>query len=153
MTATLERAATYASFLLRLALGTAFLSAVADRFGVWGPPGATGVAWGSFEDFLGYAATLNPYVPEPLLPALGWLVTISETTLGVALIVGFRIRETAALSGVLLIAFAFGMTSALGVKTPLDYSVFTASAGSFLLAVHSKSPWSIDELTKRGPRK
>ncbi len=149
MTATLERAATYASFLLRLALGTAFLSAVADRFGVWGPPEATGVAWGSFENFLGYAATLNPYLPEPLRPALGWFVTIAETTLGVALIVGFRIRETAALSGGLLMAFAFGMTSALGVKSPLDYSVFTAAAGSFLLAVHSKSPLSIDVWRER----
>ena len=30
----------------RLALGGTFLAAVADRFGLWGPPGTHNVAWG-----------------------------------------------------------------------------------------------------------
>jgi hypothetical protein len=33
-----------ATVFLRLALGVAFLSAVADRFGLWGPAGAKNVA-------------------------------------------------------------------------------------------------------------
>jgi hypothetical protein len=40
--ATLNR---IAPLLLRLALGVTLLSAVADRFGIWGPPGAATVAW------------------------------------------------------------------------------------------------------------
>lgn len=36
----------YASVFLRLALGATFLTAVADRFGLWGPAGAANVAWG-----------------------------------------------------------------------------------------------------------
>jgi hypothetical protein len=30
----------------RFALGASFLSAVADRFGLWGPHGAKNVSWG-----------------------------------------------------------------------------------------------------------
>jgi hypothetical protein len=36
--------AKFVSVYVRLALGTAFLSAVADRFGLWGPPGARNVS-------------------------------------------------------------------------------------------------------------
>lgn len=46
-------------FYARVALGTAFLSAVADRFGLWGPPDATNVAWGDMTRFLAYANRLN----------------------------------------------------------------------------------------------
>ena len=33
---------------LRLVLGGAFLSAVADRFGLWGPAGTRNASWGDF---------------------------------------------------------------------------------------------------------
>ena len=143
----------YSTVYLRLALGAAFLSAVADRFGLWGSPGESLVAWGSFDNFLAYTATLNPYVPSFLIPAVGWSVTFAEIALGVALILGFRIRETAALSGAMLLSFAIGMSVGVGVKAPVDYSVFTASAAAFLLAVQSKSPLSIDALRGQRERK
>ncbi len=135
-----------ASLFLRVALGTAFLSAVADRLGLWGPPGAPGVAWGSIEHFLDYTATLNPYLPGPLIAALGWLVTIAEMAFGVALIIGWRTRDVAFGSGCLLLAFAIAMALTTGVKGPFDYSVFTASAGAFLLAAHPSARWSIDAM-------
>jgi hypothetical protein len=34
--------------LLRVALAFSFLSAVADRFGLWGQFGVDGVSWGDF---------------------------------------------------------------------------------------------------------
>jgi hypothetical protein len=40
--------------------------------------------------------------------------------------------------------FALAMTIALGVKAPLDLSVFSASAGAFLLAAYGKYPLSAD---------
>ena len=55
-----------APWLARLALAAAFLSAVADRLGLWGPPGTPGVAWGSFEPFLAYTATINPWLFRPV---------------------------------------------------------------------------------------
>src|SRR5262249_19858863 len=36
----------------RFALGASFLSAVADRFGLWGPYGAKNVSWGNFSHFV-----------------------------------------------------------------------------------------------------
>ncbi|MPZ19786.1 MAG: DoxX protein [Luteitalea sp.] len=138
MTNSLDRVTRHVPTYLRLALGAAFLAAVTDRFGLWGPPGAANVAWGNFQAFLDYTATLNPYLPLSLIPPVGWVVTIAEAVLGVALIVGFRTQTTALLSGFLLLAFAIGMTIGLGIKGPLNYSVFSASAGAFLLAIHSR---------------
>lgn len=119
----------------RVALGIGFLSAVADRFGLWGAPGARNVAWGDFPHFLDYTATLNPYLSSSLVPLLGWIVTVCEIVLGLALITGVKPRLTATVSGCLLLAFASGMTIGTGVKTALDASVFAASAAAFLLAL------------------
>ena len=111
------------------------MSAVADRFGVWGPPGARNVAWGDFSHFLTYTAKVNPYLVSSLIPPLGWFVTACEVVLGIMLIAGVYIRVVAILSGFLLLAFATGMTIGTGVKTAFDASVFGASAAAFLLAL------------------
>ncbi len=139
----------YSTVFLRVALGVTFLTAVTDRFGLWGPPGADNVAWGNFENFLAYAALLNPYLPETWIPVLGWVVTVAEAVLGLALITGFQTRRVAASSGALLLAFAFGMTVATGIKAPLDYSVFSAAAGALLLATAGSYPVSVDAWLQR----
>ncbi|MGH9325549.1 MAG: hypothetical protein ACRD2B_02490 [Terriglobia bacterium] len=136
----------YATVYLRLALGTAFLSAVSDRFGIWGPPGAPHVAWGNFHNFLVYAAKLNPWFPSSWILTVGWIATACEIAFGIALILGFRTRITAFLSGLLTLTFALGMAFGLGIKAPLDYSVFTASAASFVLASMRFFPLSMDSL-------
>lgn len=123
----------------RVALGAGFLSAVADRFGVWGAPGARNVAWGNFDRFLRYTATINPLVPARLIPPLGWFVTICEIVIGVALIAGVALRIVSFCAGLLLLAFAMGMTMGTGIKTAFDASVFAASAAGFLLALHTKA--------------
>lgn len=148
-----NRIGEYGSIYLRLTLGIGFLSAVADRFGFWGTPVTKGVAWGNFENFLTYTAKLNPYLPASLVPAAGYVSTGGEIILGAALILGFRVRETSFLSGLLLLAFAFGMIIGIGIKAPLDYSVLTASAGAFLLsACGERGPLSIDSLLEANDR-
>ena len=139
----------YSTVFLRVALGVSFLTAVTDRFGLWGPPGANNVSWGNFENFLAYTALLNPYLPETWLPVLGWVVTVAETVLGLALIIGFQTLRAAALSGALLLAFAFGMTVGTGIKAPLNYSVFSAAAGALLLATAGSYPVSVDAWLQR----
>lgn len=123
-----------AALLLRLALAAGYLSAVADRFGLWGPPGTPGVAWGRFEPFLDYTAVLLWYLPANLVSAAGWTATGLEVVLAVGLVVGVRLRLVAVASGLLLTAFAVSMTLALGPEPPLSYSVWPAAAASFLLA-------------------
>lgn len=134
---------TYAATLfLRLALGTTFLSAVASRFGLW-PKTMGGGSWASF---LEYTAELNPWAPASLIPFLGSAATIAEFTLGALLVVGFRQRLTGMASGVLLLIFALSMMNGTGIKSPFDYSVFTAAAASFVFAVVGESLWSLDSL-------
>jgi uncharacterized membrane protein YphA (DoxX/SURF4 family) len=123
-----------AAVILRIALAAGFLSAVADRFGLWGAAGERGVAWGNFAAFTAYTGRLNFFVPAAAVPFLAWTATALEIALAVALLVGYRLRDTAFASGLLLTAFAVTMTLATGIKAPLDYSVFTAAAGAFALA-------------------
>ncbi len=123
-----------AQLFLRLGLAAGFLSAVADRFGIWGSPGAPNVAWGEWSAFLDYVATLNWFAPAPLIPPLAWASTLAETLFGLGLLVGWRLRWFALASGLLLLLFALTMTISIGVKAPLDFSVFAAAGGAFLLA-------------------
>lgn len=121
-------------WFLRVALSFAFLSAVADRFGLWGAPGAPGVSWGDWPHFMKYFSQLNPLLPEILRPLVAGLATAAEALLGVGLLLPWWTAWTAAASGVLLLSFGLAMTFVLGPKAPLDYSVWTAAAGAFLLA-------------------
>ena len=129
---------------LRLALGIGFLSAVADRFGWWGPPGTPNVAWGNFGNYLAYTVKLNPWFPRGWIPAIGWAATVCEVCFGLMLIIGYRTRLAAILSGLLTLAFAIGMVSGSGLQAPLNYSVFVVSAGAFLLSEAGSYPLSVD---------
>lgn len=132
-----KRLAGFSSVFLRLALGIAFLSAVADRFGLWGSYGQPNVAWGDYARFVSYTAKLNWFLPATTIPALAFVATAAETLLGLLLVLGWKTRMTALLSGVLLTIFALTMTAALGVKAPLNLSVFSAAGGALLLATCS----------------
>ena len=109
---------------LRLALGTAFLSAVGSRLGLWG---------GGWSPFLGYVAELNWFAPAALILAIGLTATVLETTLGLALIAGFQTRRAAYGASGLLMLFALAMLASRP-RSPFDYSVFTASFAALLLA-------------------
>jgi uncharacterized membrane protein YphA (DoxX/SURF4 family) len=129
---------------MRFALAASFLSAVADRFGVWGACGQPHVAWGDFSHFTTYTGTLLSFLPGSLFPLIAWAATAAEMLFGIALIIGLRTRIVAILSGILLLSFALAMTFSSGVKAPLDFSVFSASAGAFLLSAFDRYPLSLD---------
>jgi len=124
-----------ATSLLRLALAISFLSAVADRFGLWGQFGTAGVAWGDFERFTAYTARLLWFLPPSLVGSAGILATGAELILAGGLLVGWRLHWWAFAAAALLLSFALTMSCALGVKAPLDYSVWTAAGAAFLLGV------------------
>lgn len=124
---------TTAAWSLRIALATAFLSAVADRFGVWGPPGGENVAWGAWTPFVDYTEVLLPFLPKGLVSLSAILATAAEVVLGLWLLTPWQSRLAAFASAALLLVFALSMVLALGVKAPLNYSVFTAAAAAFLL--------------------
>jgi uncharacterized membrane protein YphA (DoxX/SURF4 family) len=136
------------SVFLRFALGFSFLSAVADRFGLWGAFGEPHVAWGTFARFVAYTGTLNWFLPRAAVPTLAIVATCAETLFGILLVLGWQTRTTAFLSGLLLLLFAATMTVALGIKAPLDFSVFSAAGGAFLLGNCAEYPFSIDQLRR-----
>jgi len=115
----------------RIALGAAFLSGIADRFGLWGK--ATG--YGDFAHFVRYTAQVNSFMPAFTIPFLAWAATVAELVLGIALISGVWLRWVALGSALLLFLFGTAMAISFGLKSPLDYSVFSASAAAVLLAL------------------
>ena len=142
----------YASLYLRIALAAAFLTSVTDRFGIWGPPGTMNAAWGDMTHFMAYTGELNPWFPSGVIPVVAWFVTVAETLLALALLFGFHTRMSAQLSGWLLLAFGIGMTAGTGIKSALNASVFSASAGAFLLATSAEYPLSLDSLRRKEKR-
>lgn len=143
------RLASFSSVFLRFALGLSFLSAVADRFGLWGAFGQPNVSWGNFARFVEYMGRLNWFLPAATIPALAGISTGAEILLGLLILVGWNTRTAALLGGILLMAFGVEMTLALGVKVPLNFSVFSAAGGALLLASCARFPFSVDELLLR----
>ncbi|MGK8465680.1 hypothetical protein [Nocardia cyriacigeorgica] len=141
-----------ATIFARLALGVGFLSAVGDRFGLWGEPGTGNVAWGEFEAFTAYVDDLAPYMPELLVDITAWTSTAAEAVLGVALLLGIAMRWTAAATLVTLLAFGGSMFFFSGPESPLNASVFSAAAAAALLALSPERAHvlSVDHL-RRGP--
>jgi len=84
-----------------------------------------------------------------MIPALAMIATAAETLFGLLLVLGWRTRLVALLSGALLTTFGLAMTVALGVKAPLNLSGFSAAGGALLLAAHADVPFSVDELLRR----
>jgi putative oxidoreductase len=118
------------SIYARVALGAAFLSAVASRFGLW----EGHVSLERFGSFMRYTADVNSFMPGWTIPFLAWAATGAELGLGIALLTGIWLRPTALASALLLALFGTAMAISFGIKSPLDYSVFSASAAGLLLA-------------------
>lgn len=116
----------------RLALAASFLSGIADRFGIYHGSNA---GYGNFDGFLKYTAKVNSFMPASTIPFLGWSATLFEFTFGVLLVLGLWTRWVAWGSAALLVLFGTAMAISFGIKAPLDYSVFSASACAVLLAV------------------
>lgn len=117
---------------LRLAIGLGFLSAVADRFGIYW---TYHIAWGDWGSFVDYTRTLAPWLPSSLVEPAAIGSTLAEIVLGIGLIIGFKTSFMAKCSGALLLVFALSMTLYTGAKSAFDAAVYAASAGAFALSL------------------
>jgi putative oxidoreductase len=118
---------------LRLVLGASFLSGIADRFGLYR---GRNVGYGNFAGFMRYTAQVNSFMPSSTIPFLAWAATAAELAFGLALVLGIWLRWAALGSSILLLLFGTAMAISFGIKSPLDYSVFSASAGALVLAIY-----------------
>ncbi len=133
----------FIKLFLRLALAAGFLSATADRFGMWPSEAST---WGDWPNFLAYTELINPWFPASLIPALGVVATAAEVIFAFALILGFKTELFAKLSGILLLIFGLSMTFSTGIKGALDYSVFAAAGAAFALSALKGKKWELDSV-------
>lgn len=131
---------------LRLAIAAGFLSASADRFGLW-PQNIS--AWGDWNSFLEYTEILNPWFPISLIPTLAIVATAAEIIFGLLLLLGYKTQLVARLSGFLLLIFALSMTFSSGIKGAFDYSVYSASAAAFALSLMKFKFLEIDSLFRK----
>lgn len=134
---------------LRLAISSGFLSAVADRFGMWSKEVS---AWGNWDNFLNYTQIINPWIPNSLIPALGVTATTAEIIFAIFLIIGFKTEFFAKLSGFLFLIFALSMTFSTGIKGAFDFSVFIASAGAFALCLMKDKYLEVDCLIAKSSK-
>jgi len=90
----------------------------------------------NFANFTRYTAEVNSFMPASTIPFLAWTATIAQLSLGIALMVGVWPRRVAFGSALPLGLFGTAMAISSGIKSPLDYSVFSASAGALLLTLY-----------------
>lgn len=134
----------FSQVFLRTALSVSYLSAVADRFGIWGAPGSKSVSWGNWDNFVAYSNSVNSFASPTIGTLLAYVATALEILLPVLLLIGYKLKWVSLFSGVLLLGFALAMTLSFGLKAPLDYSVFTGAAASFLLGTLDSYKYSLD---------
>ena len=134
----------FPQLFLRIAIASTMLSAVADRFGVW----EENSVWGNWENFEKYTRQLTLFLPESLSKFSAYTATFLEILLPILLILGFKTKIAASATGILLLIFALSMCISLGIKAPLDYSVWVGSAAAFLLANQKNYEFSIDQIIK-----
>jgi putative oxidoreductase len=123
----------WAALFARVALGAAFLSGIADRFGLYRGRNA---GYGNFEGFIRYTAKVNAFMPSSTIPFLAWAATVAELFFGIALILGVWRVWVALGSAALLMLFGTAMAISFGIKSPLDYSVFSAASAALLVAAY-----------------
>lgn len=126
---------------LRFAIASGFLSASADRFGLWYEEVSI---WGNWNNFLEYTQLLNPWVPNAFIPTLGAIATAAEVIFALFLILGIKTELFAKLSGYLMLLFALSMIFSTGIKGVFDFSVLSASAGAFALSLMKEKYLELD---------
>ncbi|MDO4879833.1 MAG: DoxX family protein [Capnocytophaga sp.] len=135
----------YIKLFLRVAVSTAMLSAVADRFGLW--PAEISV-WGNMDNFLQYTQSLLPYLPASLANAGGWIATVLEIVFPICLLLGFKTELVAKLSGALIACFGLAMFTSVGLKATFDYSVWNAVGACLAISCLKEKHWEIDNAIK-----
>ena len=96
-----------------------------------------------------YTGAVTSLFPASTAVSFAWAATVAETLCGISLIADFKTRTASVFSGLLLLSFAIGMVTGLGIKKPFDYSVFSAAAAAFLLAFQEPDRLTLDKLLNR----
>ena len=105
--------------------------------------------WGDMDKFITYTQSLMPYMPADAVPVLAWIATVLEVLLSICLLIGLKLKWTASITGLMILAVAIAMATSMGFKAPLDYSTFTASAAAFGILACGDGVLEIDNMFGR----
>jgi len=131
-----------APLFLRWSIAAGFISAVSSRLGFWGRYSS------GWQRFTQYTGELLYYLPSSFISYLAIMVTVLETLIGLALLLGLYMEYCSLIAGGLTLLFAIIMAIAEGVKESLDYSVFVFSAACFMLASKQEHTFIPDQIFK-----
>jgi len=88
------------------------------------------------------------FVSAEIGELLAVTATILEVIFALLMLVGYKTRLIAFLSGILLVLFAITMTIALGIKSTFSYSVWIGVGACLLLSSIDKYDYSLDKYIK-----
>jgi putative oxidoreductase len=143
----------YLQLILRLALGIGFILPVSDRPGYLGAPGAKGVSWGNWNNFVIYTNSLTPFLNNTFANIAGIIVTTTEIVFGIGLIIGYKTAYMAVGSALLTAIFAISMAMFLGILAPFNYPVLVFTGAAWLLSKTDRFKWSIDDVIMRNKKR
>lgn len=123
---------------LRLVLASGLLAAAGARFGFIAAP----AGWDALTR---WTTRLWGLAPASVQPLLGWVVLAIQIVLGLLLLVGFRTRQMALATGVLLAAAAIAMAWRAGIQAPWYAGVFAYAGVAFTLAALGPGRISIEK--------
>ncbi len=121
-----------------IVIGAELLGAVADRFGLWGAPGAPGVSWGDWAHFRAETAQLVPW--SALVPAAAVAATVAELTLGAVLLAGLWWRWVGKATAGLFTVYLVAMIVGTGWGSVLEYGVPVLLGGALLASARGPRP-------------
>jgi hypothetical protein len=121
-------------WVVALLLALDFAGAVADRFGVFGPPGTPGVSWGDWPQFVDYTQILLGGVALPAALVAAVAATGVEVVLAIALIAGFQRRWTGKAAAGLLTIYLVAMAWTIGLDEVATYALPILVGGALLVS-------------------
>jgi hypothetical protein len=119
-------------------LAAQFAGAVADRFGAFGPPGASGVSWGSWSAFVDYTVLLLHGAPRGAVVGVAALATVLEVALALALLSGWQRRWVGKATAGLLFCYLVAMAASVGWGEVARYGVPIQVGGALLVTVFGR---------------
>jgi hypothetical protein len=123
-----------AGWVTAVLLALDFAGAVADRFGLFGGPGQSGVSWGSWHAFVGYTGSLLPWLSHPLVVVAAVLATAAEIVLAFWLVSGRWRRWAGKAAAGLLVVYGLAMVFTVGPDDLARYALPLVVGGALLVS-------------------
>jgi len=135
----------FVKIFLRITISLGFLSAVADRFGMWNKEVS---AWGNWDNFLQYTELINPWFPISIISTIGIIATSAEIVFAIKPYSNVKFENIGIINNNCRVAIAMGnyyftMDDGSDVKVEYTFAYVKDKNGKLRIAAHQSSlPYS-----------